>query len=445
MSGKEMKLFIKYIGLSVLGTVGVSCYILADTYFISKGMGTAGLAALNICIPAYSIVYGIGLMFGVGGATKYNILKERGIPDAGKSTFTNTVIVGLSVSAVFFICGAFFAKPLAELLGARGEVVEMSRIYLKVLLMFAPAFILNAIFYSFLRNDGSPTLAMTGMIAGSLSNILLDWIFIFPLDMGIFGAILATGLSPVISLSIYMPKFLMKRNGFGIGRTKMDFLLCGKMALTGVPVMLGEMSTAVVTFTFNKIMYGFEGTVGVAAYGVIANIAVVVLAVFNGISNGVQPLISKNYAEENGKNVRKLLAYASGVTVLFGAAVYLSAYFGAEGLASVFNGEKNITLQLLAERGIRIYFIGAFFVGINILLTSYFAAREKIIQSHIISASRGLAVILPAAVFMSSIYGTDGLWLSFPLTEFIVTVCGTVLAAVEIKRNQKRKNVVLTR
>ena len=73
------------------------------------------------------------------------------------------------------------------------------------------------------------------------------------------------------------------------------------------------------------------------------------------------------------------------------------------------------------------------------------AAREKIIQSHIISASRGLAVILPAAVFMSSIYGTDGLWLSFPLTEFIVTVCGTVLAAVEIKRNQKRKNVVLTR
>ena len=76
-----MKLFIKYIGLSVLGTVGVSCYILADTYFISKGMGTAGLAALNICIPAYSIVYGIGLMFGVGGATKYNILKERGIPE----------------------------------------------------------------------------------------------------------------------------------------------------------------------------------------------------------------------------------------------------------------------------------------------------------------------------------------------------------------------------
>ena len=188
--------FARYIGLSTLGAVGISCYILADTFFISVGMGTDGLAALNIAIPIYNFIWGIAVMLGMGGATRYIIARSRGEYEQGDRIFSVVIAVTVAFSTVFALVGIFGAEKVAALLGANEEILAMTTEYMRVILLFAPAFALNQVFTCFVRNDGEPNLAMLGTLIGSLANILLDYIFIIIWDMGMFGAAAATSCSP---------------------------------------------------------------------------------------------------------------------------------------------------------------------------------------------------------------------------------------------------------
>lgn len=199
--------YIKYTTLNVLGMIGLSCYILADTFFVSKGLGAQGLAALNLAIPFYSFIHGSGLMLGMGGATRYSIATSQGRHQEGNLFFTNTLWIGLGLACVFLCCGLFFTGPMARLAGANEDIFQMTQTYLRVILLFSPMFILNDILIAFVRNDGQPRIAMLAMLAGSLSNIFLDYLLIFPFQLGIFGAAFATGLAPVISMGVLSTQF----------------------------------------------------------------------------------------------------------------------------------------------------------------------------------------------------------------------------------------------
>ena len=204
--------FSRYTILSVFGTLGVSCYILADTFFVSKGLGTNGLTALNLAIPVYNFIHGTGLMLGMGGATKFSVCKSQGNQELVNKVFTNTIYLAVLFSIAFMLPGFFCAKQLALALGADYAVLEMTVTYLRWLLLFSPAFILNDVLLCFVRNDANPQLSMCAMLIGSFSNIILDYIFIFPLNMGIFGAIFATGISPVISILIMILHWAKNKN-----------------------------------------------------------------------------------------------------------------------------------------------------------------------------------------------------------------------------------------
>ncbi len=196
------KEFCQYVILNICGMIGLSCYILADTFFISNGLGANGLTALNLAIPIYSFIHGSGLLFGMGGATKYSIYRGQKEFNNADKTFSNTMYIMSAVAVIFVLTGIFFAEILTKLTGADKDVFRMTKTYLQVILLFAPAFMANDTLICFVRNDGNPKLAMLGMLTGSFSNIILDYIFIFPLNMGIFGAVFATGLAPVMSLIV---------------------------------------------------------------------------------------------------------------------------------------------------------------------------------------------------------------------------------------------------
>ena len=170
-----LKEFIRYTSLNVLGMIGLSGYILADTYFISKGLGANGLAALNLAIPIYSFIHGTGLMLGMGGATKYAILKSHKEPGKSNQVFTNTLYLTAIFTAIFIFTGIFLSGKITSLFGANKTVFTMAKIYLEVVLLFSPAFLLNQVLICFIRNDGSPKLSMFAMLTGSLANIFLDY------------------------------------------------------------------------------------------------------------------------------------------------------------------------------------------------------------------------------------------------------------------------------
>lgn len=185
--------FMRYILTNVIGMIGLSCYILADTFFVSKGLGVTGLTSLNLSISIYSFINATGLLIGIGGATKYSIYQARDKHNKANIIFTNSIKIGVICGIIFLLIGLLGSSSLSNLLGADKDTFAMTNTYLKTLLCFAPFFILNNIFIAFIRNDGDPKLSMAGMLIGSLANIILDYVFIFPLQWGMFGAAFATG------------------------------------------------------------------------------------------------------------------------------------------------------------------------------------------------------------------------------------------------------------
>lgn len=416
------KEFIKYSVLNVLGMLGLSCYILADTYFVSKGLGTDGLTALNLAIPVYSFIHGSGLMLGMGGGTRYSIFHSQNKQVKGNEAFTHTLVLALCLAVVFCLTGMTGAEPLTRMLGGEGTVLDMSRIYLRVLLLFSPAFLLNDIIICFVRNDGAPHLAMMAMLVGSFSNIILDYVFIFPCGMGIFGAVLATGLAPVISLMILSTYFIKRRNQFYPVRCGLQGKLCCEVLAGGVPSLVAELSSGIVIIIFNQIILNLQGNVGVAAYGVIANLSLVIMAVYTGIAQGIQPLVSRYYGMGRKEGVRSVLQYAFISIVFISVLIYFGIFFGADTVTAIFNSEGNRELQAIAVRGMRIYFTACIFSGTNIVLSIYFAATDCTRLAGTISVLRGFALIIPITFLLSWNWGMTGLWLAFPVTELVVAM-----------------------
>ena len=419
--------FVKYSSLNVLGMIALSCYILADTFFVSKALGSDGLAALNLAIPVYSFIHGSGLMIGMGGGIKYSIVKSQGDGKRADQIFTNGAVLTAVIAGGFFLLGLFGSGPLARLLGADGTVYEMTRTYLRVILLFAPMFMTNNLLLCFIRNDGAPQLSMAAMITGSLSNVVLDYVFMFPFGMGIFGAVFATGLAPVISILVLSPYLIRRKNQFHLRKCRISGHLALGIFSSGLPSLITEVSSGIVIIVFNTIILGIAGNIGVAAYGVIANLSLVVTSIYTGISQGIQPILSRSYGQGNQKNVSAILRYAQWAVILISAAVYLLMFFGAAPIVGIFNSEGNALLQQIAETGLKIYFTGCVFAGLNIVHSVFFTSTERPLPAHVISLLRGFILIIPLAFLLSSLAELYGVWAAFPVTELLVCAVGVVL------------------
>ena len=429
--GKIQREFVRYAAQNIMGMVGLSCYILADTFFISQGLGPDGLTALNLALPCYSLIQGLGLMLGMGGATRFSILRGQGREGEAQEVFTQALFFALAVSLLFAVPGSLLAPKLGALLGAQGAVHGMTTTYLRVMMLFAPMFLVNNVMLCFVRNDSAPRLAMLAMLGGSISNIVLDFLFIFPLGMGMLGAILATGLAPVISLSILSPHFRhrtlrLRGSGFRVRGI-------GGLSVLGLPSLVSELSSGLVLMLFNFIILHLAGNLGVAGYGVVANIYLVVLALFTGLAQGIQPLVSAAQGREDEWAAGTVYRYAVWTAVGVGAAVYVVTFLFAQPIAAIFNRELDPVLQEVAVRGLRLYFSAFFFSGFNVVTAVYFSSTERPASGFVISFLRGFALIVPCALLMSRLWGMDGVWLSAPAAEAV-----TALAAVWIILTGKR-------
>lgn len=417
-----LKTFLKYIFLNIIGMIGLSCYILADTYFVAKGFGADGLTALNLAIPIYSFISGIGLMIGMGGATRYAILKGQQKQQDMNLVFTRSVMLAALCSMLLVLVGIFLSNSITTLLGADLSVHEMTKNYLLTILLFSPFFIMNNLLICFIRNDGNPRLAMTAMLTGSFSNIVLDYIFIFPFSMGMFGAALATGLAPIISMLILSIHFIKKKHNFKFIRIKQLLQGIFDIAALGSASLIMEVSSGVVMLVFNLIILRLEGNIGIAAYGIIANLALVATAVFTGVTQGIQPIVSFHYGRGNKENTRKLYRYALLASSIIAVVIYAVSYIYSDMIISVFNKDNNIYLAGLAKNGMHLYFMAFLFVGFNAITAAYFSATDKPMVSFLISVLRGAVIIIPMAFLLSAGFGITGIWITLTCTEILTAI-----------------------
>lgn len=407
-----------YAAPGVLGMIGISCYILADTFFVAKGTGSLGLAALNIAIPAYNLMNGLGLMVGVGGATHYSLCRAQGDAAEADRTFTHTLLLGLCIALVFVLTGTFGVVPLSRLLGANAETLDMTAVYLRLLLCFAPFFVTNNIMIAFVRNDGEPGRAMAGMIAGSLFNIVFDWVFIFPCGLGMFGAALATGASPLVSLLVLSGHLRRPSRGFHLRRERLRPRLLPRICAPGLSSLVSELASGITLLLINLVLLRIAGNTAVAAYGVIANLALVESAIFTGLSTGVQPLISRSAEADR----RRLLHWTVTTALVISALMYVLVFVFASPITAVFNSEHDPALAACAVPGLRIYFAGFLAACINIIAAAYFSAAGQASRGFIISLVRSIIAIPPVLFALSALLGVTGVWLTFPAVEALACV-----------------------
>lgn len=425
--------FFKYVSRNVAGMLGISAYLLADTLFISLYSGANGITVLNLALPIYGLIFAIGAMIGIGSATSHAIKKAQGIKNID-SYFTHSLMWQIIFSVPFMLLGLFASEKLLALMGADQTIATLGKSYLQIALMSSPFFMGNFTFTAFARNDNAPTTAMIAAIVSSLFNIVFDYIFMFPLDLGLTGAALATGVSPIISIFICSLHFKSKKSTLKIKFRLPSFKLLFSCCKLGVSAFVGEISSAITTAVFNALILSSAGNVGVAAYGIVANLSLIAMSIFNGVSQGMQPLLSKCYGQGKVNDLKYLLKLGVIVCLVLEALIILTSWCLTDQLVAIFNSEQNHQLSEYAHSALRLYFLGYSFAGLNILLVTYFSSTYKAIRATVASLLRGAVAIVVCALVMSTLWGLNGIWLSFLGAEVI-----TFLVAIFLLKHKTDK------
>lgn len=412
------KQFFKYVSQNIFGLLGTSCYILADTYFIAQAAGTDGVTLLNLCLPIYNLIFAFGSMIGLGAATRYAILRAQG--DARAQRYFSNAIFSVCILAVpFMLVGIFRPDGLLRLMGGDADIVALGMNYARIFLMFTPFFMCNYVVASFVRNDGDPSLAMVATLSGSLFNVVFDYIFIFPMGLGLPGAALATAISPILSIAVCSAHFIKKSNTITFVRKAPSVRLLAQSCQLGISGFVGELSSGVTTTVFNFLLLRLAGNVAVAAYGVVANFALVATAIFNGVAQGAQPLVSQCYGKNEMAGARKLLLLGCGTALGLAALLYGVVFGYTDALTALFNSENSALMAEFAHSGMRIYFVGYFFAGCNIVAAGYLGAVNRPAEASITSLCRGMAAIVVCSLVLSALFGMNGVWAAFPVSEAI--------------------------
>ena len=428
LEGDMKRLFLKYLIPSVGGMLGVSLYVLGDTIIVGRGIGSVGLAALNISIPMINVFNGLGLLFGMGASTAISISRGRGDEKQVNNIFTISIILTILAGLVLTLIRVFFLDELCMLLGASTDTFAMSRDYLGVIMSFSTMFLLNYALTVLVRNDGNPNLSMWGMLTGSIVNVILDYIFIFIFGWGMTGAALATSISPILGLLILSIHFITKRNKMKFTKIKLRLSIVRRIISNGFASFIVEISAGVVIFIFNIVIIGLNGDIGVSAYSIIANLSLIATAIFTGIGQAIQPIVSVNFGAKKMKRVYeagKLAIYSAlGLGIVF----YAIGFFFPEFLVSMFSkGDKE--LLEITVKGIKIYFMSFVLMGINIVLTSYLQSKEYAKSAMMISLLRGFAFTVFYVLILSRIFGITGVWMTLPLAEISTIVLAVILSA----------------
>ncbi len=429
---KDWKNFLGYALPAVMGMLVTSLNIIIDGIFIGQGIGTDGLAAINLTYPFLGIVFGTGVMIGIGSGTIAGInLGKRNVEEAN-NVFSFSCMLAITISVICSVFSYALMTPLVNLLSG-GALTNYVEDYLSVYMPFLPMIMLFILFDNFVRNDGSPKFAMMCTIAGALTNIVLDYLFIIILDYKLTGAAFATGIANSTSALLLLYYILKKSNNFSFVKPRWQKGLLSKILYNGSSEFLNEISAGVVTFIFNQILLSSVGELGVAAYSILGYIGIIVLMILIGIAIGLQPLVSFNYGAKNHDLLYKYLRMAITVAVVVSFSGYAVIFLFSNEIVSLFV-KGNPGLVLFTTKAAKIFFLGFLLAGINLMISAYFTSIGDAKRSALISICRGLVFIVAFAMILPPFFGIDALWFSLPLTEILTLAIAWSL----IKKSKRR-------
>lgn len=440
-------LFYKNVLLGILSMAAQSIFILADTFFIANGIGTEALAGgLNIVLPLVNIINGLGWMFGVGGATLFSTTVAQKEIKKANQYISLTIGLVFVIGSLFTLVSLIFSDQIIRGLQGTGVLFGLAKEYYMIYLSCSLLFILNNCLITFLRNDHNPRLATIAFVSGGgIVNIILDYVFIYQFGWGgMAGAAIATVMSPLTSLILITLHKWSPQRVLRFEKFKVKFQDVREIMSIGFSSFLNEFSSAFVMFLFNIVLLNLVGHVAISAYAIVANLNIIVIAIFTGIGQGgAQPLLSRYYGLGGETKVLRKFVKLSFITYLVAGFLFflISQVFTGQ-IIEVFNSEGNDQLAQIARTAIRLYAISFLFTGLNFMGIYYFSAVRKPKMALMISSLRGFFLIVPVLFILVKLLGLTGVWLAMPVVEFVTF--GLMLVGYLAYRNYLKKRETVT-
>ena len=379
LKDKESKVFFHYLVPAVCSTLVTSVYLLVDTLIIGQGVGALGISALNIFMPFFLLFNGIGLLFGIGSGILISSEDGMGNKKKANQYFATGFVSILSIAIILGLIWNYYLQPLCVILGANSDTIDLVLEYGKCIMAFAPVFMMSNYFAPIVRNMKNPKLVMCAVLTGSVLNVILDYVFVFPMDMGMFGAAAATVIGSLTTLLVLSTHFIKKQNRVKINKETISLNLLAPIFKCGFSSLIMEVASGFVIFIFNIQILKYIGNNGIVVYGIISNCVLVGLALFNGVAQAAQPIIATNFGAGLNTRVKKVLKYALITTTIIGVSLFAVVFLFTGQIIKVFV-QANSEILSVGIPALRLYLSAFCIMNINILISSYFQSvgKEKV-------------------------------------------------------------------
>lgn len=433
-------LFRKLLIPTLLGTISISAVTAIDGIFVGHGVGADGVAAVNIVVPIYQIISGLGLMIGAGCSVVASIHLSRQNTRVAQLNISQAIILTSLLTFLLCVSVMTFPEQTARLLGSSDTLMPQVVDYIHCIM---PCFVFDMwsmIGLFIIRLDGSPRYAMWCNIIPAVLNAVLDWLFIFPLGMGVKGAAIATSLSIIVGgimALVYLIFFANSLKLIPLKISKKSIRLAlrniGYQCKIGSSSLFGELTLAVLVFLGNLIFMKYLGDAGVGAFGIACYYAPFFFMVGNAVAQSAQPIISYNYGISRWKEIREARKLLIGTSISIGLFVALLFIFIPDKLVALFVDTTSEAGQIAIE-GFPYFATGIVFFILNVAIVGYYQSVEQIKRATVFVFLRGFALLLPSFILLPKLLGTKGIWLAMPLAEVTTTLLIGILFLKAFKK-----------
>lgn len=415
------KLYLRFLIPSLGSAMVMSIYTLTDAIVIGKGVGPNALAALSITTPLLCILMSMGILFGVGGSVKMSVHRGAGNYKKANRFFTLSFATLTVIAIALWIIYGFGISMLLRIMGANDTLYPYALAYMKYINIFLPVAVFSNYIAIFVRADEDPNRAMAGVLLGGVTNIALDIIFVFPMQMGIGGAALASAIGMVIQVLVGITHFFSKKNKLKFIVPKHMISSVAQIIGSGIPSFFNEFANGFIVLLFNIQILKYCGESALSVYSVISNCVILFNSLFTGVGQSVQPIIATNYGGGKWDRIYKIRKMAFFTIIIMGVIFSMSGILFPEGVCSVFMNPDN-EMKHIAQKGLRIYFAAFLPMGINLLASYYLQSILSVKKSLCISLLRNVILSSAAILLFPVMFGSNSLWLVMPVVEVVVLI-----------------------
>lgn len=435
MNGSRMKKLLKLVLPSVLSQVCMFLFTIVDGIFVGNGVGATALGAVNIVLPYILILSALYMLVAVGGATVTAIRFGRGDKEGANLAFLHAFAAIFAVSVVLTVVGVCFTRQLGYLLGANEAYIDYVTDYTFWYSVFIIPAGLSILLQFFGRNDGASMLVMVSTAVCSALNIFLDWLFVFPMQMALKGAAIATGISQTVGFLMLLSHFVLKKGDLRIRRFRPDAKLFRKILMRGAPESIAQFASPVSILCLNYVMLRMIGEIAVNAFSVIGYIASFSVAVFYGVSEGAQPLIGNAYGEKNESDLKFYFRVSLLIAFVGSLLLYLLFLIVSPNICRLFGLDAEtlaFTVQKLPK-----YAINFVFMSLNTILSAYLYSTKRTGAAVTLNLLRSFVFTVSVILILPMLFGAELIWYTAAVYEAL-----SLLAALLLVRATEKNGVV---